>query len=183
VNTPHALKVAADHGFDYEARHRSCGQCVVASIQDALEIRNDVVFRCASSLGGGIGKMCDGACGAYSGGALMIGFVWGRTRDRFDGDKESKRICDLLTVDLHNRFIAEFHSVICREIHDRLFGRRFDLWSEEDGKVFDEAGAHRDKCTRVVALSASWTTELVLGQLARQGIGLDGVRALAPAET
>jgi C_GCAxxG_C_C family probable redox protein len=175
-------RTAFDRGFTYEEKYRSCGQCVVAAVQDTLGIRNDFVFKCASSLGGGIGKLCDGSCGAYTGSVLMIGFFWGRTRDKFDGDVENKKAADRLTVSLHEKFVEEFGSITCREIHDRLFGRRFDLWNEADKAAFDEAGAHRDKCTRVVASAASWVTELVLGELSARGQALEEYRSQAHPE-
>lgn len=177
-----ALRVASDRGHDYEARYHSCAQCVVASVQDALGIRNDFVFKSASSLGGGIGKLCDGSCGGYTGGALMIGLFWGRTRNRFDCDQENKRTSDLLTVHLHEKFVGEFGSVTCREIHDGMFGRRFDLWSDADKESFEQAGAHRDKCTRVVALAASWTVELILEELQKRGTALDELEELRSSE-
>jgi C_GCAxxG_C_C family probable redox protein len=175
-----ASRIAFDRGFDYEKRYGSCGQCVVAAVQDALAVREDSVFRAASSLGGGIGKLCDGSCGAYTGGTLMIGLWWGRVRDRFDGDRENKRFCDELTVRLHRKFIQEFGSVTCREIHDRLFGRRFDLWDAADKESFEQAGAHRDKCTRVVALAASWTTELILESRTEEGRRPGGSKRTGP---
>lgn len=164
-----ALSMAAEHGGEYERMYRSCGQCTVAAVQDALGIRNDFVFKCASSLGGGIGKLCDGSCGAYTGSVLMIGLFWGRVRSKFDDDQENRRTADKLTALVHERFMREYGSVTCREIHDRLFGRRFDLWSDADKEAFDAAGAHTEKCTSVVAKAASWTTEIILGELAARG--------------
>lgn len=112
----------------------------------------------------------------------MIGLFWGRTRNKFDGDQENKRTSDLLTVRLHEKFIEEFGSVTCREIHDGVFGRRFDLWSDVDKVSFEQAGAHRDKCTRLVALAASWTAELILGELEKKGIALDELEKLWSVE-
>jgi C_GCAxxG_C_C family probable redox protein len=164
-----SLSIASEHGSEYEGKYRSCGQCTIAAIQDALGIRNDIVFKCASSLGGGIGKLCDGSCGAYVGSILMIGLYWGRQRSKFDDDDQNRRTADKLAVLLHDRFIREYGSVTCREIHDRLFGRRFDLWNDSDKAAFDKAGAHTDKCTSVVAKAASWTTEIILGELGSRG--------------
>jgi C_GCAxxG_C_C family probable redox protein len=161
--------IASENGGEYERKYRSCGQCSVAAIQDALGIRNDIAFKCASGLGAGIGKLCDGSCGAYVGSVLMIGLYWGRRRSKFDDDDENRRTADKLVVLLHDRFIREYGSVTCREIHDRLFGRRFDLWNDSDKAAFDAAGAHTDKCTSVVAKAASWTTGIILGELVSQG--------------
>ena len=179
MDTEAVSRAAFDLGFSYEAKYRSCGQCVVAAVQGALGIRNDFAFKCASSLGAGIGKLCDGSCGAYTGSAMMISLFWGRTRDKFDGDLENKKAADRLTVSLHQKFVREFGSITCREIHDRLFGRRFDLWNEADKAAFDAAGAHRDKCTGVVANAAAWVTGLILGELAVRGQTLEEFKNLS----
>ena len=171
-------RAAYDLGFNYEKQYGSCAQCAIAAVQDVLDIRNDFVFKSAGCLGAGIGKLCDGSCGGYTGGALAIGLCWGRTRDKFGGDTENKKASDRLTVQLHGRFIQEYGSVTCREIHDRIFGRRFDLWNEKDKEAFDRAGAHVDKCTSLVANAASWTTELILGELEARGQDLTDLRGL-----
>jgi hypothetical protein len=35
-------------GKEYEKTYRGCGQCVIAALQDALEIRNDDIFKSAT---------------------------------------------------------------------------------------------------------------------------------------
>jgi C_GCAxxG_C_C family probable redox protein len=162
--------IAHDNGFRYEAEYRGCAQCTVAAIQDALGLCNDTVFRAATCLGGGIGKIGDSACGAYSGAAIMIGFIWGRDRQRFDGDRENLDLSYDLTKRYHAWFLAEFGGCRCREVQEAVFGRSFDLWDPEDKRLFEEAGAHRDKCTVVVGRAAAQVTAMILEQMERLGV-------------
>jgi C_GCAxxG_C_C family probable redox protein len=165
MDTNDLEKKAHDLGFGYEGRYGNCAQCTIAAVQDTLGVRDDGVFKSASALGGGIGKLCDGPCGGYSGGAMMIGSFWGRTRDNFGGDAENKARGNRLTVELHRYFLEEFGSVICRDIHLRIFGRTFDMYDKDDMHDFNEAGAHLDKCTSIVAKAAARTVRLIGGEL------------------
>ena len=40
-----------------------------------------------------------------------------------------------------------------------------DLWNPEEKDQFEEAGAHADKCTTVVAQASAWTTEIILQEI------------------
>ena len=39
---------------------------------------------------------------------------------------------------LHDKFIEEYGTIICRDIHCKIFGRIFNLWDPEDKKAFEE---------------------------------------------
>ena len=67
-------------GFDGERDVRGCAQCAIAAVQDATEIRNDLVYKSASGLAGGAGECTDGLCGGYSGGIIAMSMFYGRTR-------------------------------------------------------------------------------------------------------
>lgn len=164
----HYIKKAFELGFLYEKKYRGCAQCTIAAIQDSLDIKNKHIFKAASALGGGIGKLTDGVCGGYSGGAIMLSASFGRRRNKFGDDEENKFCSNQLTIKLHQKFIDTYDSVICREIHRKVFGRTFNLWDEEEKKEFERLGAHQDKCTNIVANAAAWTTELILKELERR---------------
>jgi hypothetical protein len=62
---------------------------------------------------------------------------------------------------LRDRFIGEYGSVTCGDIHQRIFGRQFDLLDAEQMAVFDEMGGHSDKCPEVVGRAAAWLIEIM----------------------
>ena len=160
-------KKAYDLGYEYEGRYGNCAQCTIAAVQDVLGIRDDAVFKSASTLAAGIAKCCDGPCGGYTGAAMMIGSLWGRTRDNFGGDIENKAKSDRLALELHGAFVEEFGTVICREIHQRIYGRTFDLHDKDDRLAFDAAGAHTTKCTSVVARASAMAVRIIQGESGR----------------
>jgi C_GCAxxG_C_C family probable redox protein len=168
MDTSELEKKAYDLGYEYEARYRNCAQCTIAAVQDTLGISGDEVFRSAGTMGGGIATCCDGPCGGYSGGAMMIGSLWGRRRDRFDGDLENKARSGRLALALHDFFVKEYGTVICREMHRKIYGRTFNLHDEADKAAFDAAGAHTTGCTLVVAKAAAATIRLILEERERE---------------
>jgi len=161
-NKEETLKKAYDLGFEYEKVYRGCSQCVLAAVQDLFEVKNDDVFRAASGLAGGIGLCGDGCCGAYTGGVMVLGQLYGRVRENFlDPNRTRKRTFDLAKK-LHDKFIAEYGTVICRDIQQKIFGRPFYIRDADDFKKFEEAGAHEDKCPSVVGNAAGWVAEILM---------------------
>jgi C_GCAxxG_C_C family probable redox protein len=154
-------------GFDYEVRYHGCGQCALAAILDALGRQEDALFEAATSFCAGIGLLGDGVCGGYSSGVMAMGLYRRRRRDHFDGDREEKYRSFDLARRLHDRFITAYGSVICRDIHQKIFGRTFDLRDPAEQERFEAAGAHQDKCPEVVGRAAQWTVEILCEELER----------------
>jgi C_GCAxxG_C_C family probable redox protein len=169
-------------GLAYEKIFRGCAQGAVAAIQDALEIREDTVYKCASGLAAGIGQCTDGSCGAYTGGVLMLSLLFGRSREDEPSAQGTKCKQDSarLASSLHDRFMEEYGSVRCSDIHRNLFGRTFDLRSSKGKQEFDDAGAHSEdtKCGSVVGKGARWTVELIEEELSRRDMNLSGLKSV-----
>jgi C_GCAxxG_C_C family probable redox protein len=164
------IQRAYELGFEYEKTYRGCAQCTIAAVQDTAGVRNDFVFKAAGGLAAGCGLLSDGPCGGYTGGILAMSMFFARVRDKFDDDREENYCSFRMAGDLHNRFVDELGSITCREIHKKLFGRTFDLWSKEDKVSFEELGAHHDKCTGVVARAAGWTMQILLDEMNRRSL-------------
>jgi C_GCAxxG_C_C family probable redox protein len=162
---------ARKRGFDYERDYRGCAQCTIAAVQDTLGLKNDAVFKAASGLAAGGGLLCVGFCGGYTGGVMMMSSLFGRRRERFDDDRDERYASFHMAKALHDRFAGKYGSTICREIHGKIFGRGFDLWSKDGRQAFEDAGAHEDKCTGVVADASAWVCEIILDELAKRNIG------------
>jgi|YNPMSStandDraft_1061717.scaffolds.fasta_scaffold35448_2 C_GCAxxG_C_C family probable redox protein len=155
---------AYDLGYAYEKEYRGCAQCVIAALQDALKVRNrdtDMIFKSATGLAGGVAQETDGHCGAYSGGAMMIGYFLGRERENFADPEKIRLKTSALIAKLHQRFIDTYGTVTCRQIHTKIMGRPFYFKDPDELRKFDEAGAHTDKCTSVVGNAARWTAEIL----------------------
>ena len=149
-------------GFEYEKVYHGCGQCVFAAVSETLGCFDPETFKAATGLCGGVGLKTDCSCSAFAGGVLAIGKLYPRSRENFGGDRESKYTNFALVQQLHDRIIQEFGSIICGKIHEKKYGRSYDLSNKEDSKLFESAGAHGDTgCTDVVGKVAQFTVEIL----------------------
>jgi len=159
-------------GFEYEKKIRGCCQCTIAAIQDALEIQNDDVFRAGSGLTAGGGISCEGSCGGYTGGVMVMSSVFGRRRAKWDNDQDYKDCAHNMARALLDKFSQKYGSNICKMIHHSIMGREFNLTDPNERETFETLGAHVDKCTSVVGTAAAWATELILEELAKRKMSL-----------
>jgi len=164
-------------GFEGERNVRGCAQCAIAAVQDATEIRNDLVYKSASGLAGGAGECTDGLCGGYSGGIIAMSMFFGRTRaeEATKKGRADKYVSFRMAAALHDKFMEKYGTVICSQIHEKIFGRSFDLRDDEQKQAFRDAGAHEreDGCCAVVGDGARWATELILAELEANGLKLE----------
>jgi len=154
------LRKVYEEAFRLEKTYHGCGQCTIAALQEIIDI-DDSVFKAASALAGGVCRMGTGPCGGFSGGLLFLGYFLGRDKDNFD---KSKLIRDVSMVGrlLGDKFIQEYESYTCRDIQEKIFGRRFNLWDKKDYELFEKMGAHEDKCPDVVGKASRWVLEILL---------------------
>lgn len=157
-------------GIQYEKTFTGCCQCTIAAIQDALGIKDDAVFKAGSGLTAGGGISCEGSCGGFTGGVMVMSSVFGRRREKWNDDKAEKDCAHRMARALLDRFNQEYGTSICKTIHQIIFGRNFDLRDASDRDAFEKLGAHGDKCTSVVGKAAAWATELILEELSVRGM-------------
>jgi C_GCAxxG_C_C family probable redox protein len=154
-------QLAYDLGYEYEAKYGACSQCTILAIMDALDKRNKDVFRASFGFAGGIGSLSE-MCGALSAGIMMISLEHGRKLENLTTQTEDeKRDCMRRVRDLHARYVKEYGSTKCAEVHMKLFSRSFDQWDNEEFEEFLRLGGHVDKCTSVVGNVARWTVEIL----------------------
>jgi C_GCAxxG_C_C family probable redox protein len=151
---------AYDLGFKNEEQYGGCGQCVVAALQDALDMPNDAVFKSMSGYAGGGATVGDGSCGAYVAGILFLSGLKGRERDNFADPERVRFESFALARKLHRKFIDEFGTIICREMQMKLFGRPYYLPDPDEMKKFLDAGGHTTHCPDVCGKAAKWAAEI-----------------------
>jgi C_GCAxxG_C_C family probable redox protein len=158
------IQRAQQLGFEYERTYQGCGQCSIAALQDTFGIRNDDVFKAATAFAAGVGQAGDGCCGAYLGAAMTISSLRGRTRGDFSDPQDVRKEAYRMVRQVRQRFIDEYGSVICRDIHTKIFGRPFYLPDPDERAKFEAAGAHVDKCPSVVGNAAGWAAAIILDE-------------------
>jgi len=154
------LEKAYELGFQSEKQYGGCSQCVLVPFIELLGFSTDV-FIAATGLAGGIAVSTEGPCGAYTGGILCLSYFWGRDYPNLE-NSELIRTPFSMILEFRQKFIDQYGSYICRGIHQKIFGRTFDLTDEQGWKEFEEAGAHVDKCTDVVGKAAMWIMEILI---------------------
>ncbi|MEA3253599.1 MAG: C-GCAxxG-C-C family protein [Chloroflexota bacterium] len=149
-------------GYEYERTYRGCGQCAIAALQDVFDMRDDNTFKALTGYAGGGGITGDAGCGAYVGGILFLSMLKGRERDNFSDPEGIRFDSFALARKLHDKFVAEYGTVICREMHVKLLGRPYYLPDPDEYAKFDNAGAHDTVCPGVVGNTARWVAEIIL---------------------
>lgn len=142
-------------GFTYEGTVKGCAQCTLLAVRDVLGIYDEKVFLVASNFAAGMGLCGDGACGGYAGSVMTIGFYAARSlKDIETKDGTGKYKGFEITQKYHDLFKECYGGVVCKEVHQSIFNRSFLIRDRENEYApFEEAGAHTDKCTTVIAMS------------------------------
>jgi mannitol-1-phosphate 5-dehydrogenase len=148
-------------GFEYERTYRGCGQCTFAAVQQALGREEERVFQALTPFAAGFGLSGDSTCGSLVGGGASFGLARGRRRSHFDGDREAKYAAFAMAQALRERYLWKYGSLLCKGAQERIFGRSFDLRSPQERELFEQAGAHVDKCPRVVSDVARWSVQIL----------------------
>lgn len=147
--------------YKYEGEKGSCPQCVLAALYETFEISDPETIKASDALAGGTALSTQGTCGALVGGLLAISSIVGRTYKDFSKGERKRRVFQYAKK-YYDRFVKEYGSPVCRDVHKKLFGRTFDLLDSNDYKEFEKEGAHKDKCTSVSGNAARWAAEIIL---------------------
>ncbi len=156
------IKKAYELGFLYEGVYRGCAQCVLAALFELTGNASPEVFRTASAMGGGGASCGDGSCGAYNGSLMGMGMFVGRRFEHITGDQAEKDKAVAMSQVLHDNFIDTYGSVICKNIHESIFGRSYTLRYPAEREAFTAAGAYTEKCTAVVGMASAWAMEQLI---------------------
>ncbi len=151
---------AAALAFTYEAERGSCPQAVYVAIMETLSFHEEDVVKAADGLAGGTALSSEGTCGALIGGILAIGTILGRSYSDFSAGKKKRRVFHY-AQQLIDRFTQEYTGILCKTVQQHLFGRSFVLSDSKEYELFEQSGAHVDKCPSVASKVAYWTVEIL----------------------
>ena len=164
VSREEKLQKVQDLAYKYEAERGSCPQCVLSAIMETLEIGSPEIVQAADALAGGTALSAQGTCGALVGGLMAISSIVGRTYKDFSAGERKRRVFQY-SKKLYDKFIEEYGSILCKDVHQKLFGRTFNLMDKNDYTEFERMGAHVDKCPIVAGKVARWAAEIILDDL------------------
>ena len=154
------LEKVFELGKHYEKTCTGCAQSTVAALLEVLDRKDESAFLSASGLADGLGLTGDSACGGLTGGAIVIGLLFGRASQNFQDPLAAMRSYDLVKK-LHEGFIARYGTCRCSDIQKRLMGRAFNLRLPEDVEAALAADMP-EHCSTVVGNAARATLEIIL---------------------
>src|SRR5512136_218672 len=154
------IQKAYDLTFKYEAERSSCPQCVLSAVMETLKVGSPEAVQAADALAGGTALSAQGTCGALVGGLMAISSIVGRSYKDFSKGERKRRVFQY-SKKLYDKFIDEYGSIICKDVHMKLFGRTFNLLDPKEYEEFEKAGAHVDKCPVVSGNVARWAAEII----------------------
>lgn len=153
--------------YNYEAKYGACSQATLRALQEVYYGKVDLKdFKAMSGFAAGIGLEGDGVCGGYTAGVFFLSKEHGREIDDLDKDSEDLSANKILfkTFDiikkLHDKFIEKYGSIVCHQIHRKLYGRPYYIADSDEMRKFDEKGAHDWGCTSVCGEAARFTIEI-----------------------
>lgn len=120
-------------------------------------------FKAATGLSGGMGRTGDCVCGAFSGGVLAIGLVYGR--DKLETSSQSEGYKDTMNrvAKFYDRFKEEYGSTRCHDVQLKVYGKTWDL---RDPVVYEEFHDYTSKtvnrCLDIERRAAELAAEVIL---------------------
>ena len=159
-------KKARDLAYNYEGKWGACAQCTIKALQEVYNEESSDVFQALGGFAAGGAQECDGSCGAYAAGIYFFGTKTGRRIEDIGKNTSAPKALEkhkkqfILIKKLHDRFVEKYGSVICSNVHRKLYGRPYYVADSEESKKFDVAGAHEWGCTSVCGDVAQWAVEI-----------------------
>jgi len=119
-------------------------------MQEYLGCEDELTFKAATGLGGGVGRMGD-ICGALSGGVMALGLKYGRGDQR---DKEGGPKTYAMAEKLYQLFEKEFGSPTCYDII------KTNLRDEKERNKWANDGGP-DRCKELVKKTARIVKQMI----------------------
>lgn len=146
-------KKAWQNGFIAEKEIRGCAQGTLFASKNSIGVFNEEVFKAATAYSAGMAMCGDCACGGYSGGLMVFGQIHYRGLDDLEKNNKAGLYKGFqLGQLLHDMFMECYGGVLCKDVQKSIYGRAYILRDPADKAQFEDAGAHRDKCTTVIGM-------------------------------
>jgi C_GCAxxG_C_C family probable redox protein len=132
-------------------RGYNCAQALLASFGVDLGLNRDMALKIASPFGGGIGRMGE-ACGAVTGGLMIIGLKYGITEPGFEKKMKTYEVVSTFIEQFKNR--NKSRSIFCSELISFRMNQGKTLKQEEKDII-------QTKCPRFVQDAAEIIEEIL----------------------
>ena len=138
-----------------------CARSVLVGLKEIYDDIPDEMITASLSLAGGTGS-ASGSCGAYCCGLLAVGLKYNAPlEEELRNPAVKQRGADKFR-EYRDRFLKEMGTVMCPELHKKVFGRSYDLVDPEEHMAFLSIPGHQNKCAEVVAVATRIAAEMIL---------------------
>ncbi|MBN1333579.1 MAG: C_GCAxxG_C_C family protein [Synergistales bacterium] len=153
------IEAASEMATHNEAEYHLCSQGTLAALMQAFGIHNPDVLRSSTAFAGGCVRRGD-ICGALAGALMFIGLLAGR--DDLEMKDQAMRGMDYMDK-VYKLFEEKYGTVICREIHQKLYGRIFDLTDEAQRDELHEIMVDAEEgCPDVCGVAARFAAQVAI---------------------
>ena len=144
-----------------QIRDDVCSRSTMYGLQTQFDFIPDSFVKATASLCGGTGSG-SGSCGAYCAGLLALGLKFNSTIEEELQDEEAFGKTAATFTEYRERFVKEMGTIMCPKIHEKLFGKAYDLTDPKDSEEFLNLPGHVEKCGETVAVAARIAAEMLL---------------------
>ena len=155
------IDLAVKTAKEAQIRDDICARSVLIGLQTFCDDITDDMIRASMSLAGG-GGAASGSCGAYSCGLLGVGLKYNVPLEEELKDRSLQEVGAMKFSEYRDRFIAEMGTVLCPEIHKKIFGRSYIFTDPEQEAAFMTLEGHETACADVVGVATRIAAEMIL---------------------
>ena len=130
----------------------NCAQAVFCAFNDLMNIDFETALRISSSFGGGLGRLRE-VCGAVSGGAMVLGYLYGYENPK---DNTPKMEHYALIQQFANDFAEVNGSYICKELLGLVKKENSPVPTERTKEFYKKR-----PCSELVYDAAAWVENYI----------------------
>jgi C_GCAxxG_C_C family probable redox protein len=152
---------AAETAKAAQIRDDICARSVLVGLKEILTDMPEEMITAALSLAGGTGG-ASGSCGAYCCGLLAVGLHYNAPLEDERANPALKQKGAAKFSEYRSRFMKEMGTILCPELHQKIFGRSYILSDPVQHEEFLAMPGHNVKCAEVVGTAARIAAEMIL---------------------
>ena len=154
------IDLCAKTAREAQIRDDVCSRSTLIGLKAYFDIPDDLI-RASSNLCGGAGA-ASGSCGTYTCGQLALGLKYNSSVEEELENPELFDVTSRKFMEFRDRFLKEFGTTLCPEIHKQVFGRAYIYTKPEDAEAYFKITDHHIKCAATVERAIRLIAEMLL---------------------
>lgn len=162
------IDIAVKNAKAAQIRDDICARSVLVGLKVICDEIPDEMITAALSLAGGTGG-ASGSCGAYCCGLLAVGLHFNAPLEEELRNPAVKQKGAAKFAEYRDRFMKELGTVMCPELHKKVFGRSYTLYDPIEHEEFLAMLGHQEKCAEIVGVAARIAADMIVEDEAEKG--------------